>query len=364
MNAKKSLLIVIDNLTKGGAEVLLVGILPELNKKYEVILVTLKSDNHFPAEDIICKKKYTLGFNNKLSFLACVWKLKEIIKKHRPSLIHSHLFYSSLIARMSCPTDIPLIYSLHSEMSKNVFNNNKIFTILEKKTIKENHSVIAVSKKVLEDYEKAIRQMHHSFVLHNYVSDEFFIKRNKELTSRGNIKLIAVGNIKKPKNYSYLVQAFKNLKECPISLDIYGEGSDKELKILQIEINKKNLPIVLKGGANNIHEILPQYDLYISSSTHEGFGISVIEAMASGLPLLLSDLPVYHEVTIENALFFDVTNPMSLVTLIKEIFEGKFNFKKFSLNGIEISKKYTKEIYLDKLLSIYDDKLIDRAQKL
>ena len=134
---KKKILIVIDNLTKGGAEVLLVGILPELNKKYEVILVTLKSENHFPTEDIICKKKYTLGFNNKLSFLACVWKLKNIIKKHEPSLIHSHLFYSSLIARMSCPRTVPLIYSLHNEMSKNIFNDSKILTFLEKKTIKK-----------------------------------------------------------------------------------------------------------------------------------------------------------------------------------------------------------------------------------
>ena len=134
---KKVLLLVIDNLAKGGAEVLLVGTLPELNKKYSVILVTLTNECDFNSGDIFFEKKYTLGFNNKLSFFFCVRKLKKIISLVQPSLIHSHLFYSSLIARRACPSNIPLVYSLHNEMSKNVFNNSKVLTWLEKRTIKK-----------------------------------------------------------------------------------------------------------------------------------------------------------------------------------------------------------------------------------
>ncbi|MEO8819765.1 MAG: glycosyltransferase, partial [Ginsengibacter sp.] len=295
----------------------------------------------------------------------CVWKLKKIIKKQKPLIIHSHLFYSSLVSRLSCPRDIPLIYSLHNEMSKNVFNNSRILTILEKKTIKKNHSVMAVSKNVLKDYENTFGEMNNSYVIENFILDKFFTGSSaKDSTVSEKLKLIAVGNIKNQKNYGYIVNVFENLKNFEISLDIYGEGNDTDFKKLKATIEEKNLPIFLKGATNSIDKILPDYDLYVSCSSYEGFGISVIEAMASGLPLLLSDLPVYHEVTMDNALFFDVENPMSLVTLIKEVFDAKFNFKKLSLNGIEISKKYTKEIYLDKLLSIYDNKLKDSAQKM
>ena len=361
---KRKILIVIDNLRKGGAEVLLTGILPDLNEKFEVILVTLSDECDFTEEEIECKKKYSLGFKNKFYLLSCVWKLKKIIKKQKPSIIHSHLFYSSLISRLSCPRDIPLIYSLHNEMSRNVFNNSKILTILEKKTIKKNHSVMAVSKNVLQDYENTFGEMNNSYVIENFILDKFFTgSPAKDSTNSEKLKLIAVGNIKNQKNYGYMVKAFENLKGFEISIDIYGHGNDTDFKKLQAKIEEKDLPIFLKGGADNIDKILPNYDLYVSCSSYEGFGISVIEAMASGLPLLLSDLPVYHEVTMDNALFFDVENPLSLVTLIKEILDGKLNFKKLSLNGIEISKKYTKEIYLDKLLSIYDDKLIDHARK-
>jgi glycosyltransferase involved in cell wall biosynthesis len=352
---KQTLLIVIDNLKKGGAEILLVGILSDLNKIFDVILVTLSDECDFSREKISCKKRYSLDFKNKYSLFTSVSKLKKIIKKDKPSLIHSHLFYSSVIARMSCPDDIPLIYSLHNEMSKNVFNGSKFLTFLEKKTIKKNHSLIAVSKKVLEDYEKIITKMNRAFVLHNYVSNEYFTERNieKKIKPEKEITLIAIGNIKKQKNYTYLLKALKNLKNYPVTIDIYGEGNDKEMKTLQDEIDKNKLPVFLKGATNNLQEILPRYDLFVSSSTHEGFGISAVEAMASGLPLLLSDLPVFHEITSDNALFFDVYNPMSFVELISEIFENKHDLSQLSNKGIDISKKYTKEIYIEKLFKIY-----------
>ena len=199
-------------------------------------------------------------------------------------------------------------------------------------------------------------KINRSFVLLNYISDQFFTEScvATNFTPGEEIKLVAVGNIKNQKNYNYLVKAFESLKEYPISLDIYGQGSDKETKMLQDEIDKKKLPVVLKGQADNVQSILSKYHLFVSCSLYEGFGIAAIEAMACRLPLLLSDLPVYHEVTFENALFFDIQKTESFVTLIKEIIEGKHNLTELSNHGFDIAKQYTKEIYLNKLFSIYD----------
>ena len=352
---REKLLIVIDNLKKGGAEVLLTGILPDLNERFDVIIVTLSDECDFTKEEIQCKKKYSLGFKKKIYLIHCIWKLKKIIKKEKPSFIHSHLFYSSLISRISRPRDIPLIYSLHNEMSKNVFNNSKILTFLERKTIRKNHFIISVSKHVLQDYENIFGKIKNSYVIENFIPEIFFKGSScKNSHPPGILKLVAVGNIKKQKNYGYMLNAFENLRNFKISLDIYGQGEDTDIKKLQAEIGKKDLPIFLKGGSHQIDKILSGYDLYVSCSGYEGFGISVIEAMASGLPLLLSDLPVYHEVTMENALFFDLKTPAYFSDLIKSILEKKYNLNEFSKNGIQISKKYSKEIYLQKLFNIYD----------
>lgn len=352
---KPTLLIIIDNLRRGGAEMLLTGILPDLNKSFFVVLVTLSEECDFKEHEIVCSKKYSLGFKGKHSLISCMIKLKRIIQQTNPTLIHSHLFYSSLLARVSCPKNLPLIYSLHNEMSKNVFNGSKIFTFLEKKSIRPNHYIMAVSETVLKDYETSIGAQKRKFVLPNYVSNEFFTESliDKNPEQKKELKLVAVGNIKRQKNYQFLIKAFQSLKNYPVTLDIYGQGIEKELNPLQNEIEKNNLPIFLKGGAKDIYEILPSYDLYVSSSTHEGFGISVAEAMALGLPLILSDLPVFHEISFDNALFFDLNNPDSFSQLIIQIFDNKYVLNQLSKRGIEISKKYTKEKYLNKLFEIY-----------
>ena len=360
MEQKKTLLLIIDELGTGGAELLFKGILSELNEKYLVVPVILSDEFESDFQDLPCNNKYTFGFKNKLYLFSCIFKLKKIIKKHNPSLIHSHLFYSSLIARLACPSDIPLIYSLHNEMSKDVFNNSKLLRFLEKKTIRKNHSVIAVTDEVLIDYENTIRKNNRSFVLKNYISGDFFQKEimTKNLNQLKEIRIVAVGNIKKQKNYIYLVKAFQYLKNYRISLDIYGI-EDEDFNNLNEEIDRYKLPIVFKGSSANINEVLPNYDIYVMPSLYEGFGIAVVEAMASGLPLLLSDLPVFHEVTFNNALFFDVKDTMSFVELIKDIFEEKYDLNQLSLKGVEIANQnYTKEIYLKKLFAIYEKTII------
>lgn len=359
MNPKKTILLLIDELGRGGAELLFMDTLPELNQKYSVIAVILSDEFETDFQSLVCDEKYSLGFKGKVSIIPCVQKLKKIIKQHKPSLVHSHLFYSSLIARLACPSGIPLIYSLHNEMSKDVFNNSRILTLLENYTIKKNHSVIAVTNEVLIDYKKIFKKNNRSFVLKNYISGDFFKNEipAKDWIHLKEIRIVAVGNIKRQKNYRYLIEAFQYLKNYSVSLDIYGIEDD-DFNNLKEEIDRNKLPIVFKGPSANINEVLPDYDMYVMSSLYEGFGIAVVEAMASGLPLLLSDIPVLREVTYENALFFDIGNPQSFVNLIKGIFEEKYNLNQLSAEGIKIAKEnYTKEIYLKKLFSIYNDVL-------
>ncbi|MEO9021699.1 MAG: glycosyltransferase [Ginsengibacter sp.] len=356
---KKTILIIIDNLKKGGAEVLLVGILSELNKKFDVILVTLSGECDFSKEQIICKKRYTLGFTGKLSFILCIFKLKRIIKLHNPSLIHSHLVYSTLIARMAGTSKTPLLFTVHNELSKNVFNDSKLLTTLEKLTFRKRHTIVAVSDTILKDYQQTIASTDKTFILKNYIADDFYssVIQTKERNHFQKIRMVAVGNIKSSKNYEYLLRSLIGLDKSRISLDIYGNSDHPLFVVLQSLVEKNNLPVRFLGSVSNVRETLLNYDLYVMSSLHEGFGIAAVEAMACGIPLLLSDLPVLREVTFNNALFFDIKDPMALSGLISQILEDKYNLSQFSKNGREISKQYSKKQYLETLFTIYNEML-------
>ena len=354
---KKTILIIIDNLVKGGAEVMLVGLLPAMKTRFNIILVTLSDKCAFKDDEIVCDYKYSFGLKNKLSLPNCIFKLKRIIKKHSPNLIHSHLIYSSLIARLACPSSIPLLYSIHGELSKSDFNNSKILTFLEKVTIRKNHSLMTVSNVVLKDYNETISNKSKSFVLHNYIGDEY-LEQQPAIKTIGHVqplKLVAIGNIKAAKNYEYLLKAFAFLKNYPVMLDIYGNTNHHLYEGLQSEIDYHSLKVSFKGAIDNVREKLNDYDLFIMSSKNEGFGIVVIEAMACGLPVLLSDIPVMREITLENALFFNLNNPESLAKLIKEILAGKQNLFELSEKGLSISKQYSKKDYIKNLFGIYDE---------
>ena len=354
---KKKLLIIIDNLKQGGAEMLLAGILPEINLKYDVFLVTLTSGCDFNENQIAFKERFVLGFSGKVSFFSCVVKLRKIIKKTAPSLIHAHLYYSSLAARLACPSNIPLIYTIHNELSKNIFDNNKLYKLAEKATIRKNHSIIAVSRLVLEDYIKTIRITKKHFILRNYISDEYFnyIPVKRDFNHQKVWRILAVGNLKASKNYEYLLQSMIGLKNDSVALDIYGNTDYEHYPAFVKLIEKYPLNVTFKGKVDNIIEAFSHYDLYVMSSGYEGFGIAAVEAMSMGLPLLLSDIPVLREVTFSNALFFNLSDPLALTKLINEIADGKHNLNELSDKGIEIAKKYTRQQYIEALFSIYEN---------
>lgn len=362
---KKVLLILIDSLKRGGAEVLIVNILQDLNKRFNVVLVTLyDSTPDFSDEALKCYKRYTLGYSNKFSAVKCIFALRRIIRQHQPSLVHSHLFYSSLIARIATPVSIPLLYSIHTEMSRDIFNQSKLSKVVERNTVFTNQAVVAVSDSVLADYQNLFGTAIPSYVLKNFISDDFFRSVTPKHFISGNpLKLVAVANIKKTKNYGFLLKAFSYLKDIDVSLDIYGTGTSAEVAALQTEIDDGALQVRLRGSSAEIQNILPSYDMYVSSSEFEGFGLSVVEAMAAALPVLLSDLAVFREVTAGNALFFGLSDPAQFANLVREVYKGMHETAGLSTRGIDIARQYNKGVYLVKLFNIYDDVITNGTGK-
>ncbi len=334
---------------------LLVGILKDLQQTFKVVLVTLTEECYFDEVHFANVRRHCLHVNNKWSYPGAVVRLRKIIKEEDPAIVHTHLVYSSIIARLACPKNIPLIFSVHNEIGNNVFKKSPILLFLEKLSVKTNHSLIAVSNAVLKDYDAAIPFAGKKYVLENYIGDEFFSGHNTaEIYKQGDtLKMVALGNVKHSKNYEYLVRSFIKLKDYPVALDVYGKQDEVIYPQLQQLIIEQDLRVAFKGIGSNIPQLLSSYHVYIMSSLHEGFGIAAVEAMACNLPLLLSDLDVLREVTMNNAIFFDINNQASLTQCVEEILEGKKNLQELSLQGLSIAKNYSKKKYLEKLLSIY-----------
>jgi glycosyltransferase involved in cell wall biosynthesis len=352
--AKPVIVHVIDSLTRGGAETLLVNLLPALADRYDIVLVTLRPDSDFPREQVAAKALYCLGYTGSGSLLACAWKLRRLIRRHRPALVRAQLFTASLVARIATPRATPLAFSIHNPMSEDAYTKNRLALPLEKLTYRKRHALIAVSKSALDDFDRWVGIRGKSFVLPNFIADAYFEVARIRRTVGSPLRLVAVGMLKEQKNYFYLTEAFKRLCGEDVSLDIYGDGPLREA--LQREIDAHDLPIRLRGKRAGVHEVLGDYDMFAMPSRYEGFGIAPVEAMAAGLPLLISDLPVLREISYGNALFFDPADPDALPALLRTVLAGKADIATLSERGIALaSEHYRRDSYVGRLAAIYRD---------
>jgi glycosyltransferase involved in cell wall biosynthesis len=205
---------------------------------------------------------------------------------------------------------------------------------------------------VYKDYDACIGVKGPYTILYNFVEDKFFQPDFKRMSYNGTLRLLAIGNLKYQKNYPYLIEAFKQLPSS-IHLDIYGSG---ELAYtLQEEIDKFGLHnIRLCGVRRDIDKVLLNYDALIMSSHYEGQPLAVLEAMASGVPVILSDIPVLHEVTDGQALFFNISDPSDLVRKLNALANHDIDLDAIATANFERARLIAKrENYMHRLKEMY-----------
>ena len=348
-----NLLHIIDGLGVGGAEMLVVTLLKNL-KGYNLHLIVLGKPDTL-AKELPSDCKFTiLNFKTYRDIPYCALFIRRYIKRNQIDIVHSHLYWSNVTARFATPKMIPLYNCIQNISSMASYTANKLSLYLEKFTYKKRHHIIAVSKVVLDDFEQWVGLRGKSTVLYNIIGDEFFTASPKLSFSKEKIRLVAVGNLRKQKNYPYLLRAFRAMPSH-VSLDIYGIGPLHES--MQHEITSHNLNIRLCGLQSSMHEILRDYDAYAMCSTHEGLSLALMEALSSGLPAFLSDIPVQRESAGNAAVYFDLAKPEDFVKKLLETFNDPEMLKEMSEAGIERARMLArKDNYIQKLEALYFSK--------
>ena len=346
----KKLLHIIESLGVGGAEQLLVGIINGL-EGYEHHLIILNSPDDLRSKIHREHSFLNLQAKRKIDLLLAIRKVKRYIKENGIDIVHSHLYNANILARLAVPRKIPLFNSIHAVSSQAAYQVNKLTLYIEKFTYRKRHNIIAVSNEVLNDLKKHISVKGAATVLHNFIDERFFAKEPKKIFSANGLKLVAVGNLRYQKNYPFLLEAFKKLP-ASVTLDIYGEGTMRAQ--LQKDIDANKLPVRLCGLTDNLPELLPAYDAFVMSSFFEGQPLSLLEAMAAGLPAILADIPVLKEVAGNDALYFDIGNPNSFCNTIQSVLDGDVNLKTIAeASHKKVNSFAHKDQYFERLNELY-----------
>ncbi|KAA3436585.1 glycosyltransferase [Rufibacter hautae] len=355
METRKRILHIIDSLGRGGAETLLVGVVNSL-PQFEHIIISLKPDNDF-SEELIGITVICMNFKWVHSIPTTVRKIKGIIKEFKIDVVHAHLYYSCILSRLVTPNNILLLNSYHNVLySPNGANYPYYSMLLDKYTFNKRVKILCVSGEVKRDVEKYIGAKSNTFVLYNYIEDVFFKNYKSYEPGTGKLSLVSVGNLKPQKNYEILIEAFSlinaRLGSDKVSLDVFGKGPLlSSLKDKAKTLSVDNIRFI--GAVSDVATRLSNYDGYVLSSAYEGFGIAVVEAMAVGLPVVVSDIPVLREVTKGNALFFNPFDSKDLSNVIIKLFYDRSLLKDMAHKGFQYSQVFRKDKYMDALEEFY-----------
>jgi glycosyltransferase involved in cell wall biosynthesis len=353
---KKKVLHIINSLTIGGAETLLVnslsqGGLSEHTENY--LLYFNQSSNLLNLIDkdvkIIC-----LNYKGGFDIWRILRKIKRVISENNIDIVHSHLTPAGVYTNLVCPGGVKHLHTIHSTYSME--NETRWFMrfidrylFLERK----NCNIITLSDYTKTDLLKSLHFKGKLFVLNNFVADRYFNLPQKQYNNFANkLHLVAVGALKNLKNFEYLLEVFSYLTDKEIYLDIYGDGNKEHYEEV---IKNKNLKIKMMGQVDDMATVIQQYDLFIMPSKFEGFPLSVFEAMAAGLPLMLSDIDPLTSIVKENAIYFQLDNARGTAEQIIGVQQNKIDIRDMAVKAKAYAEqKARRDIYIKKLLDIYN----------
>jgi glycosyltransferase involved in cell wall biosynthesis len=205
------------------------------------------------------------------------------------------------------------------------------------------------SKKVISSYLK--KNFDYKIIYHGIDKKLLKLGQKKkdespwEYKKKNKIQLIYVSPLDPYKNHLTVAKAYSRLKKKYANLEIKFVGSYKHnIKLYNNIINSETL-ITKKNFVGEVsHKKVLSHiynsDIYIFASSSETFGISLVEGMALGLPIVCSNKSSSPEILKDGGIYFDPNNNHQLANQIEKFIKNK-NFRKIkSKRALNLSSRY------------------------
>ncbi len=282
-----------------------------------------------------------------------------LLKEEKPDIIHSHSadlgFCLSIAARLY---QIPVIHTSHGvSFAYENFNIVKKYLEIFFYKFSGFKKIITVDKTALESFKKV--NINNVIFIPNGIDLALFktLKKNK---SKKFFEILFVGRLVNQKGISYLINACNliNKQGIQFKLNIVGEGEEeKKLKLLVKSLNlDKKIIFNKKERYDKIANYYNTADLFVLPSIWEGFPIVILEAWASQLPVISTNIGGIKEIGLnkQNMLLVPPKSSIKLSQAIKKIYFDDKLRKSLSSEGNRIVKNYYSwESVNNKILDIY-----------
>jgi len=339
-------------------------------KKYKVFCIT-----DFPVQNFYFNFKnlkiYCIPQKIKipiLRHLIQIFKIKKILKKEKPDIINAHFItedgWYAVFSGFR-----PVIITIYGSDLYVSPKTSKFYKFLHKITLKKTNKIIAVSKHQLLKLKNYIKNFENKVFAIQYgvnlskikkINHQKLLKIKKELHIKRNDfvilsprRLFPVYNIEIIlKSYTKFLRKVKNSK-----LIILGDG------ILENKLKEKAKKLKIEKNTIFTGKILPDdmkyyytlSDVVVSIPSSEGMPLTILEAMAIGVPIIATNLPSLKEIIKNEENGFLISKDANkLFEKIYKLYKNKKMRKKFGMKSKKfINENYNFNIQMQKIEKIF-----------
>lgn len=344
------ILLFIPSLMAGGAERVMSTVANYLSQDHTVEILMINEITPFYSLNENVTTKYVKTGKRKPGILGAflflgteIKRRKAFIKEvhdYKPDVILSFLTTTNVIALLSLNKikGIPLIVSERNDPGL----YKKSVRWLINKLYPKADLIVCQGKRVAEFFNKIHGR---TVVVPNPLNQAALGKFHEKRSD----KLVTVGRLTAAKNQKLLIDSFFEIHtEYPNhTLEIYGEGELKEELSNYIDSLNMQNKIKLMGTRKNVMHYIDDAACFILPSNFEGFPNVLIEAMASGLPVISTDFPtgIAKELICDgiNGYVVPTDNKKEMVRALRKVLSSEDEQNKIGKNNLQIAEIYSEK---------------------
>lgn len=325
---KKKIAYIINSKIYSGLENVAITIIEEMKYEYDFIYVTQKG----PIVDVLKEKKINYYIIERMS----PREIKKFIKNWQPDILHAHDYTASVICSL-VKGKLPLIEHLHnnSPWLKKINKNSLAFLFA---AIKAN-KILTVSDSIKDEYIFSRFISNKIINISNPVSREKILNFvNKRYEKKYDI--CCVGRLNDAKDPIRFITIIKKIALDYPELKVLWVGNG-EMYNEVIEYSKKNgLEEIIKfvGYKKNPYKYMAKAKIFMLTSKWEGYGLVSFEALALGLPCIVSNVGGLPEI-VDNRCGKLCNDNEEFIDISLKLLKDNNLRKVYSNNAIEKSKK-------------------------
>lgn len=298
---KKKILFYCDSMDNGGTEKATLDLVNNLSKdKYDITVIQLNPGGKYQkqlAKHI--KNKEILPFKSGKRY----WWARRIYEKMPLGLVHKMVIGNKYDIEIGCGYGYPTRIVQKSKKARKIswihmdvtLDKNYVPSLTKeegKKYFKNIDEFICVSKDCAEKFNEKFGFENKTKVCYNIVPVDKIKNESREKAKveldKDNFNIVSIGRLTNQKGFDILIDAMKPIidKNKKVMVYIIGEGEDHENLSNQIKKLKLDKNIFLLGHVENPYPILRQADVYLCSSRHESFSLTVAESIILEVPVI------------------------------------------------------------------------------